>query len=384
VTDANGAPIGGIAVIAGDEITGESFPRSTDGNGYADVAMLGSCKVGDRVTLTVFDPQLRFKGFVLGDALVITAEDQVLSYTLQASFRKPTRAQVCLVRHHFQGLMIQSRTYGPLPWFTAALGAMARVGELDDVLTQLLAAGDTHCQTDLTFSYGESGQPYGTPQLVPDCDLSNDLPTWLGIIDRVRQRGLIPIYVLPCGGQPGLAWLHGNLQRIVDALGPARLAGGLFQLEYDGAWPASWSVTQVQSILPFVRSIIGPTAHLGMMFANGPAGSPYLYVQDEGDYSKDWMQCLDVILTSTWPNQVQCPALPNYAQYMIGPALTPQGVCTPDWHGPFIMAPETPRGPFYWGVGEWNEYNFVRVGAPLVPSIDADRARIRALNIQVF
>jgi hypothetical protein len=77
-----GQPIDGLIVTAGDEMNGESFPRSTDGGGYADVAMLGTCKVGDRVTLWVIDPQMRFKGQVLGDALVIGETDQTITIGL--------------------------------------------------------------------------------------------------------------------------------------------------------------------------------------------------------------------------------------------------------------------------------------------------------------
>ncbi len=82
VTDNAGNPIPDLLVGANDEINGESFYRSTDGSGFADVAMLGSCKVGDRVTFSVIDPQLRFKGSVQGDALVITAEDQIITVML--------------------------------------------------------------------------------------------------------------------------------------------------------------------------------------------------------------------------------------------------------------------------------------------------------------
>ena len=74
-------PIKGLLVFAGDEINGAGFPRSTDGRGYADVAML-KANIGDRVTLFVLDPEYRFKGKVLGDALVVTAEDQVLTIEL--------------------------------------------------------------------------------------------------------------------------------------------------------------------------------------------------------------------------------------------------------------------------------------------------------------
>ena len=82
VNDDQGNPIADLLVRANNEITGESFERSTDGRGYADVAMLGRSKAGDRVTFSVTDPQLRFRGFVLGDALVISTTNQEMRFTL--------------------------------------------------------------------------------------------------------------------------------------------------------------------------------------------------------------------------------------------------------------------------------------------------------------
>jgi hypothetical protein len=62
VTDPDGVPVQGLLVIGNDMITGETFLRSTDGAGYADVAMLGRCQAGDAASLTVLDPQYRFLG----------------------------------------------------------------------------------------------------------------------------------------------------------------------------------------------------------------------------------------------------------------------------------------------------------------------------------
>ena len=81
VKDAQGNPIQGLLVGAADLMSGSSVPRSTDGRGYADVAMVDA-NVGDHVTLFVLDPEYRFRGKVLGDALLITAEDQVLDIVL--------------------------------------------------------------------------------------------------------------------------------------------------------------------------------------------------------------------------------------------------------------------------------------------------------------
>jgi hypothetical protein len=82
VKDKDGKPIQGVLVTANDENTGGSFQRSTDGQGFADVAMLGSTQIGDRITLSVIDPQLRFRGLVEGDARVVTAEDKIVEVVL--------------------------------------------------------------------------------------------------------------------------------------------------------------------------------------------------------------------------------------------------------------------------------------------------------------
>jgi hypothetical protein len=81
VVDDKGVGVEGLLVIANDEMNGKSFMRSTDGGGYADVAMQG-CAVGDRVTIAVQDPQLRFQGLVLGDAKSVTPGDEVLRLTV--------------------------------------------------------------------------------------------------------------------------------------------------------------------------------------------------------------------------------------------------------------------------------------------------------------
>lgn len=76
VRNQQGELVNDLFVQANDLMNGKVSTRSTAA-GYADVAMPG-CAVGDHVTLYVADPELRYKGLVLGDALKITAEDQVI------------------------------------------------------------------------------------------------------------------------------------------------------------------------------------------------------------------------------------------------------------------------------------------------------------------
>lgn len=303
------------------------------------------------------------------------------------------RMSILNIQDHFQGLNVYSpyfaalsqEQYGTpyLRWFSAGLGALMAVGDLETVLDQLIAAGDTHCACDLTFSYGEPGQQWGTPQLVPDWNMARDVEAWIPLVDRVIERGLIPIFVMPSEAQDGLQWTYDNFQRIVNRMRKDydRCEYGIFQFGYDGTWPASWSVAQVKAFMPWARSIVGAKAYLSMMFANGPSGSPYLYVEDEGDYSKSWMQAWDCIQLSTGPDQVQCPALVNYGQYMLGPSLRPHDTCTPQWSGPWIMAPGTPRGPYVYCFREWAEYQWTHFGGGFTQSsINADRQRIESIG----
>lgn len=298
-----------------------------------------------------------------------------------------SRADIINIRDHFQGLLIQSRTYGELRWFTAGLGAMMRVGELDSTLDQLIAAGDTHAACDLMLHYGEQGQQWGTPQLVPDWnEPERDVNVWLPLVDRVIERGLIPIFVMPSEGQDGLQWTYDNLERIVAAMraGYDRTEYGVFQFGYDGTWPASWSVDQVKAFLVWARSIIGNNSCITLMFGRGPAGNQYLWVEGEDDYSKPWMQCLDVVQLTSGPDQAVCPAPANLAAYMI-PAedFTPHGECVIGWPHGYIMGAGTSRGPYRWCFREWAEYEWTHFNPSFTAaSIEADRQRVLSVGVR--
>jgi hypothetical protein len=81
VRDPDGALVDGLLVTVTDLITGQSFPRSTAA-GYADCATFAPSTPGHRVTISVLDPELRYKGIVEGDAYETTAADQVVEYTV--------------------------------------------------------------------------------------------------------------------------------------------------------------------------------------------------------------------------------------------------------------------------------------------------------------
>jgi hypothetical protein len=97
VKDKAGKPIQDAIVIACVETTGEVFVRGTDGNGYADVAMIGVL-ANPPVTLTVQAPG--YKNSI--QYLIITSADQYIEVTLD-SFNhplwRPTQEEV----DHYRG-----------------------------------------------------------------------------------------------------------------------------------------------------------------------------------------------------------------------------------------------------------------------------------------
>ena len=125
-----------------------------------------------------------------------------------------------------------------------------------------------------------------------------------------------------------------------------------------------------------MRAVIGDHAYLGMMFGGVPAEAAYLWVEDEGDYSKPWMDGLDLVATTSGPGEVECTSLANKASYMLrAPDFS---TCTPDHLGPFILQPSSRGERGYLDI-EWDTYGTVRDPYQwLKPTIDAQRARIKA------
>lgn len=191
---------------------------------------------------------------------------------------------------------------------------------------------------------------------------------------------------MPAEGQDGLVWIYKELPKVVESLrkGYDRLRYGPLFFGYDGTWPASWSVQQVKDVLPFIRRVIGNCAYFGMMFGTGPSRNPYFFVEDEGDYYKPWMQSIDIIMMTEGPDQLQCPALINGMQYLLGPQLNYNtNGCKPDWRGPYLMYPGTPRGPYFAGIMEWETYNWVR-GRVSADKVTADRNRARSIGVKLL
>lgn len=385
VKDGDGKPIPGLLVTANNEITGESFSRSTDGSGYADVAMLGKSMVGDRVTFSVLDPEYRFKGKVQGDALVITDANQVIEVTL-VPFEKasvlppvPTRAQVCALKTSLQGLTYHTAEFGDIPaWFYAMLTPTDRAQARSDHRS----TGDTHITIPIAEAYQEPGTLW-PEALKAGYDYTQNLDALRAICTEVIAAGFFvdmplagdgigdgPGYNDPVGRTYGFGWLMNNLARIVTHLKgdgvtiPDLTPYIIFRPGWDGVF-YGWGVpgeipdlqpTRVKQFGELFRSLL-PGGYLAIEHTPGniPCG------EGGADFAPGGlMRAYDTILSefttvhedSCW--QVVARMVPHYNR----PSDQPSG---DDPNPPFYLAPGTERGPYFYvafeptigGVYQW-------------------------------
>ena len=82
VKNENGELVNDVWVVVNDLITGQMFSRTTNA-GYADCATFPPSAVGNRVTIVVTDPFLRYTGLTHGDMYEITDHNQTVEVTLK-------------------------------------------------------------------------------------------------------------------------------------------------------------------------------------------------------------------------------------------------------------------------------------------------------------
>lgn len=306
----------------------------------------------------------------------------------------PSRDEACMIRHPFQGKYFQSLQYseyyklyygsptGAIPYFGGSYASFYLVGEGPNICKQIKDDGFTHNM--LNFSHGgtgynEPGQPYGIDQLIPPGDLNDD--DYLDMCDESINNGMKSFYIIHGEGQDGYQDIKANFARYIELLrtGYDRTEYGPCVVCYDGVWPDSWSVEQMKEMIPFMRSILGDKGYLGFMFGNGPAGRPYLWVEDEGDYSKSWMDGLDIVLTTSGPDEAEGISLANKAAYMVRNPNFSQ--FQPSWPHSFIFN-DNSRGQRYYGDYEWDTYGTVRDPNQLL-KIPVQQARERMINMNI-
>ncbi len=201
--------------------------------------------------------------------------------------------------------------------------------------------------------------------------------------DSVIKNGFKAIYIV--NGEDGAQEVLDTFQAQHDALqvGYDRTQYGPFLVSFDGVWPAQWTVNQMMTVIPWMHGIIGPQGYLGFMYANGPAGNPYLWVLNSGDYVQPWADGLDIVVTTSGPSEAECVSMANKAQYMADGLNFAAAGCQPSFGGHFSLVPNS-RGARAWGNIEWNTYGTVRDPNQLLhAAIAAARAMMRRMNVRI-
>lgn len=278
----------------------------------------------------------------------------------------PQRLDAISVKVPFQGFYVNSNAFGAkyqavyggngqVPFYAAALQDFWAAGDGLQVLDQLKDWSHVmlYCRPGGP-GYNEDGQPYGNDQIIPAFDCWGNMGVYKQIADTIISRNQKPAYIVWGEGQDGYQWIKDNFVSWCAQMreGYDRLRFGPVIVGFDGVWPASWSVDQMKEMIPWMRSVLGNDAYLGFFFAGD-----YLWVEDRNDYTKDWMDGLDIVFTSNGPDSAECPSLANKARYMIpSPDFS---TCQPDQGGSFIFH-ECSRGPRVWLEGEWATFQTVR------------------------
>lgn len=331
-----------------------------------------------------------YKSYESAIAIIPNTSEDVTLELEAVAVPFPTRQQACTIRTHFQGLWVTSKAFsskyqsafggnGQIPYYGADYVDFAAAGDGDEILDQLKAAGDTHVMLYVRTGgkgYNQNGQPYGDDQIIPAFQSWDNFDEFLKITDRVIEREMLPLFVVYAEGD-GLQEVKNNWSELITRLGD-RIRRGPILLAWDSLWPGSWSVSDMKEMIPWLRERLGPLGYLAMMFAGGSKESAYLWVEDSNDYTKPWMDGLDIVCQTDGTPEVEGVSLANKAGYMLRHPNYRD--FRPDQGTHFIFH-DCSRGERYYLVLEWNTYGTVRdPNQTLKPEIDAARERMQIMG----
>jgi hypothetical protein len=302
---------------------------------------------------------------------------------------RKTRDAICSLNLTFQGLTVQTRQYGSLPWFEAALVCL----DADDrqaVYAAKRAAGDSHCLvecfSDQRSIYDEGGQPYQQMH----AQIWEQTPAeFLALVEEVMLAGFVPVVIFDGdeGDLPLPAHGHANALRqlpiLVDLLRSSHYRDLNGDVLYARFWDGIFYGSSPDNIAAFGRAFraLLPDGHLALEHSSGhiPCGEGGDDFQPGGR-----MSTYDVVVSEIdFANDIP----PNdtiwqIAGRLLGPAYKrpPDQPVSDDPHPPFYLAPGNPRGRYFTCCMEWEgAYHWVR-GQSTADQEASRRAYIRALG----
>lgn len=283
-----------------------------------------------------------------------------------------SRAAILASHESFQGAFLTTTQFGVLPWWPTAwvsLNAADRAASY----AQIVSWGDTDITVSASWSYGESGQPYGDGQLVPNtnyfagADYAHaDVAGFRAAVKDVIQHGFVPRIFME--GDNGFTYYMWVMPLIVQALQPQPTDSldltpyVKLQMCYDSCVPGWQPPSQIDEAILATRAacpgcVIALELSTGYPCWGGGDGCGFV------NYQSPAGQALDEIdwEGNTWPTN-------NWDQYwqvlarLLGPAYVRPAnqPANDDPNPPFYLAGGTPRGPWQVQCLEPYTYQWVR------------------------
>lgn len=279
------------------------------------------------------------------------------------SMPKPTREQLGTVRVTFQGGTCQTQEFGLLPRFepfVASLNAADRASWW----AAKHADGDTHAFLSVSYRYAEAGQAY---EHIPGRDFTADLPAFVAIISEAIANGFYVVVSFAADGQTfnpdgwtyGWQWGMDNMQRITEALAPAKdycaPMGGYELLGPGGDWTAD----QLEAFYLKLRHL-WPDGVLVLELGSGYCKWREVAGSDTTGWETPGGQAIDVFLQE-FPQPINegdhWDGCQQVAARTLGPAK--RNIQQKN-DGPWYLAAGTPRGPVMVSGFEYCLYDVVR------------------------
>lgn len=273
-------------------------------------------------------------------------------------------------RISFQGLTVNSPTYGNLPWFPATMTSFDAANRTS-LYGQLLGAGDVWGMATLSWNYAEPGQPYGSGNVVPPRDMTGDLPGFRAIVEEMLSAGFSKVMVMmsgdgegagpgyndPVGWTYGRAWLMANLPAIIGTFqaGTDITGSCIFMPGFDGVMPG-WDPAGLDAYLVYIRSLVGGVRCVGLELGGG--------YSHWGGGPADWAgsgQNVD-FLFQEFPGPPVGDPVWQIAARTLGPSYhrDPAQPAADDPTPPYYLGVGTPRGPIEVNAFEYETFRWVR------------------------
>lgn len=269
-----------------------------------------------------------------------------------------------------QGLMVETKQFGVLPWWDAALAwlkpedrqAVYRAKRTSNWLDG--SVGDRHQLIQLPWGpalYDETNEDYSADKF-PPLDWTTDYSKLVALVDEVFNAGFVPVVFLGGdNGEVGYQIAQKQIPDVVAALGQQRMNQLMIMPGWDGVF-YGYSPDHVVAFGQHFRQL-APNGHLGIEMSEGHIPL--------GEGSSDWtptgrMKDYDSLFVEFSPNNLHQDSTWQISGRLLGPSVykRPSDQPAGDDPNPPMYLLGTPRGRQFAIPFEYDTFPWVR-GLPV-------------------